>query len=179
MTATYAGDDESGGTDAHCTEVMNLLGRDGGVSPPDAGLNEGCAWSVSESKIWRITSGVTTAAGAHADLQRACACSLPECNIDYDCGDGNWCDNGSCKTCGAYDEHCGSSCDDCTGMSCDYGNCVDNIKECKPDGTGCVDCVSASDCDTANGYVCDESYQCVTCQPGVKGPEIFDGSYFI
>lgn len=73
----------------------------------------------------------------------ACVCTADSCESNYRCEV-----DGSCVYCDTVD-NCGPKCDPCAG----------NTPFCRPDGTGCVECLGNPDC-TAPDTHCD-NFVCV------------------
>ena len=77
----------------------------------------------------------------------ACA----ECVTQTDCVAGKWCNGTLCQSCGT-NQHCGSSCTDCTQLS--------PTQKCDAAGTICIQCTSDGECGA--GAWCSSS-ACVPC----------------
>jgi hypothetical protein len=93
--------------------------------------------------------------GCTPDCSGKCGGASDGCDgYCYSCSSGEWCDSQTCIVCDS-DEHCGSTCADCSALS--------NNKACVGNACGCVD---NDDC--AAGEACDAS-NCSGCVPDCTG----------
>jgi hypothetical protein len=123
VTATYAGDSGSGGTKAHCWEVLDALGVGCDPTVSDLSCNNGIGCHYDSATAWyRCYSPTTTSTAHYSTSYRACACEIPSGDADsdtdtdtdtdteVDCDSGGALVGGSCWYLAESNESCAETC---------------------------------------------------------------------
>jgi hypothetical protein len=127
VTATYAGDTGSGGTNAHCQEVLESLGAGFGTVSSIA-CNNALGCHYDDATHWyRCYTPTTTSTAHYVSAYRACACDIEP--AEPTCGGTEY--NGSCWYMGGVNKSCAYTCANHGGYdsaTCTYA--ADNNTSC-------------------------------------------------